>query len=142
MLFFYREDNPTNITNSKIGKKHIENICEIILLVYDILKRENKLFEYQKEFVYLTIDRIKLYFDSAIYYDKSIIFKIKETFELLREVIDRVIEEYDSLLLNDKKDFPYLSQKYILFYKLFVKLDLEVIFECIINHYPQIVEKL
>ena len=131
ICYFYREDNPTNITNSAIGKKHIENICDIILLVYDILKRENKLFEYQKEFVYLTIDRIKLYFDSAMYYNKDLIFKIKTTFEYLKAIIENVIKEYDSQLLHDENGFPYLNEEYILFYRLLVKLDLENFFACI-----------
>ena len=132
VCYSYREDNPTNITNSKIGKKHVENICEIILLVYDILKRENKIFEYEKEFVYLAIDRIKLYFDSAMYYNNDLILKVKTTFEYLKEVIENVIKEYDKQpLLSNKNDFPYLTKDYILFYKLFVKLDLEVIFEYI-----------
>ena len=120
--YYYRLENPDNITNSKIGKKHIENICDVILLVYNILQAENKVSEYSKEFTFLSIERIKSYFD-FVFPDEDILLKIKKTFEELKDVLNKVILEYDVQI--SKNDFPHLSKDYILFYKSFIRFDLK-----------------
>ena len=121
ICYFYRDDNPTNVTNSKVGKKQVKNICEIIFLVCDILKKEECLDKYNLEFTFLIINRLKYYFiNSGARTD--IVPIIKDTFEKLSYIIDGVINK-DSL--NKVIDFPYLDKEHILFYKSFLRLDLE-----------------
>ena len=127
--YYYRLENPNNITNSKKGKKHVENICDIVLLVYNILQQENKVSEYSKEFTYLAVDRIKSYFD-FVFIDKDTILKVKKTFDQIKCILNKVILlEYNILI--SKNNFPCLSKDSILFYKSFIRLDIEELYRYI-----------
>ena len=121
ICYFYREDNQTNITNSQRGKKHIENICDIILLNYKILEEEKVLEKYNLEFSFLAVTQIRKYF---IQTNKrtDLVSKIKNTFEKINFVVDNAIKIYSS---NTRLNFPYLNREHILFYKLFIRLNLE-----------------
>ena len=121
ICYFYRDDNPSNVTNSKVGKKQVENICEISFLVYDILKEEKCLDKYNLEFTFLIINRLKYYFVNSGE-RTDIVPIIKETFEKLSAIIDGAINTYS---LNKVVGFPYLDKEHILFYKSFRKLDIE-----------------
>ena len=121
ICYFYRTDNQTNITNSQRGKKHIENICDIILLNYKILEEEKVLEKYNLEFSFLVVTQIRNYF---IQTNKrtDLVSKIKNTFEKINCMIDNAIKTYSP---NTSLNFPYLNRQHILFYKLFIRLNLE-----------------
>ena len=121
ICYFYRDNNPTNVTNSKVGRKHIQNICEIILLVYDILKEEKCLDKYHLEFAFLAINRLKYYFVNSGE-RTDLIPIIKDTLKKIYYIIDSAIKTYS---LNNIYKFPYLDKEHILFYKSFSKLDNE-----------------
>ena len=121
VCYSYRNNNPNNVTNSKIGKRQIENICEIILLVYDILKEEKYLDKYKLEFSFLAIYQIIFYFFRSGQRTDLLVI-LKETFEKIDKTIKDSIKEYK---LKTEPLFPYLSKEYIILYKLIVRLDLE-----------------
>ena len=121
ICYSYREDNPTNVTNSKRGKKHIENICNIILLVYNILEEEKVLEKYDLEYSFLAIKQIRNFFIQTGQ-RTDLVPIIKRTFEKISICINNAIKKYTSY---KKISFPYLNMEHIIFYKSFLKFDLE-----------------
>ena len=121
ICYSYREDNPTNITNSKRGKKHIENICDIFLLIYNILEEEKVLEKYNLEYSFLAIKQIRNFFIQTGQ-RTDLVPIIKRTFEKISICINNAIKKYTSY---KKLSFPYLNMEHIIFYKSFLRFDLE-----------------
>ena len=121
ICYSYREDNPTNITNSKRGKKHIENICDIFLLIYNILEEENVLEKYNLEYSFLAIKQIRNFFIQTGQ-RTDLVPIIKNIFKKINSTIDDAIKTYTPY---KKLLFPYLNMEHIIFYKSFLRFDLE-----------------
>ena len=136
ICYYYRCDNIENVTNSKKGRKHVENICEIVLLVYDILKKENCLDKYNLEFTYLSLVFIRAYFIETNY-RVDLISIIKNTFDKLNFNIKKIDYPFPKNI-----NFPYLNREYIIFYKIFVRFDIEVLCTYIENKKKKFENKL
>ena len=121
VCYYYRINNPTSIMNSQTGRKQVESICKIIFLAYKVLKEENYLDQYNLEFTYLAISQIKIFFLKT-FQRTDLVPVIKEIFEKISICINNAIKQYTPY---EKKNFPYLNMEDIIFYKSFIRLNLE-----------------
>ena len=121
-LYFYRY-NPKGIMNSKMGAKSLNNIFLATKSVRNMLREENLLDVFSREFAFIALKRLEDYFNMCEA-RTDLLGQVQSTAKELAPSIEKGLALYSP---GNIMKFPYLDRKHVLFYKAAVRMDHETL---------------
>ena len=119
-LYFYRY-NPKGIMHSKMGAKNLNDIYLASKSVHNMLREENLLDVFSREFAFISLKRLEDYFDMCGA-RTDLLDQVQSTAKELAPSVEKGLALYSP---GKDMKFPYLDRRHVLFYKAAVRMDHE-----------------